>query len=268
MSAENNAEKHYGTYKGNTANQLDEANAKGSSLALEFDSEKKNSDGKIENYKGLLYYFADKNKTIQEDSDLINLKNTYIIVYDNSQLFYHKPKSDDIQIAEVLNTLNRYDNRVIVNIKKEGDGDAEKNTHIFLKKGPSSNNELLGASISYLGSSGQKDIKVVEELFKYLDSINEVNKSLESNGGGKRKYKSDVNQKSLKKMSTIIKKLLKINLNIKQTAKPATKPKAKPVAKPKAKPVAKPTAKPKAKPVAKPKAKPTAKPKAKPKAKK
>jgi len=25
MSAENNAEKHYGTYKGNTANQLDKA---------------------------------------------------------------------------------------------------------------------------------------------------------------------------------------------------------------------------------------------------
>ena len=87
-------------------------------------------------------------------------------------------------------------------------------------------------------------------------------------GGGKRKYKANVNQKSLKKMSTIIKKLLKINLNIKQATKPkakqATKPKAKPATKPKAKPAAKPTAKPKAKQAAKPKAKPTAKPKAKP----
>ena len=64
---------------------------------------------------------------------------------------------------------------------------------------------------------------------------------------GKRKYKANVNQKSLKKMSTIIKKLLKINLNIKQAAKPKAKPKAKPVAKPKAKPATKPVAKPKAK---------------------
>ena len=86
---------------------------------------------------------------------------------------------------------------------------------------------------------------------------------LSNTGGGKRKYKTNVNQKSLKKMSTIIKKLLKINLNIKPVAKPTAKPKAKPTAKPKAKP----TAKPKAKPVAKPTAKPTAKPKAKPKAK-
>ena len=89
--------------------------------------------------------------------------------------------------------------------------------------------------------------------------------------GGKRKYKANVNQKSLKKMSTIIKKLLKINLNIKPAAKPKAKPAAKPTDKPKAKPTdkpkAKPTAKPKAKPTAKPKAKPTAKPKAKPTAK-
>ena len=94
---------------------------------------------------------------------------------------------------------------------------------------------------------------------------------LSNTGGGKRKYKANVNQKSLKKMSTIIKKLLKINLNIKPVAKPTAKPKAKPTAKPKAKPTAKPaakpTAKPKAKPVAKPKAKPAAKPAAKPTAK-
>ena len=86
-------------------------------------------------------------------------------------------------------------------------------------------------------------------------------------GGGKRKYKANVNQKSLKKMSTIIKKLLKINLNIKQATKPkakqATKPKAKPAAKPKAKQAAKPKAKQAAKPTAKPKAKPATKPKAK-----
>jgi hypothetical protein len=89
--------------------------------------------------------------------------------------------------------------------------------------------------------------------------------------GGKRKYKANVNQKSLKKMSTIIKKLLKINLNIKPAAKPKAKPVAKPTDKPKAKPAAKPAAKPtdkpKAKPTDKPKAKPTAKPKAKPTAK-
>ena len=76
--------------------------------------------------------------------------------------------------------------------------------------------------------------------------------------GGKRKYKTNVNQKSLKKMSTIIKKLLKINLNI----KPVAKPKAKPATKPKAKPATKPKAKP-AKPAIKPKAKPATKPKAK-----
>ena len=66
-------------------------------------------------------------------------------------------------------------------------------------------------------------------------------------GGGKRKYKTNVNQKSLKKMSTIIKKLLKINLNIKPVAKPKAKPVGKPTTKPKAKPVAKPATKPKAK---------------------
>ena len=100
-----------------------------------------------------------------------------------------------------------------------------------------------------------------------LAAAAQVNRHSATGGRGKRKYKANVNQKSLKKMSTIIKKLLKINLNIKPVAKPTAKPKAKPAAKPTAKPKAKPTAKPKAKPVAKPKAKPVAKPKAKPAAK-
>ena len=123
------------------------------------------------------------------------------------------------------------------------------------------------------GRDGER-LRVEVDKLGTVISVKPVNMQLtrlSNTGGGKRKYKANVNQKSLKKMSTIIKKLLKINLNIKPVAKPTAKPKAKPVAKPdakpKAKPKAKPVAKPKAKPVAKPAAKPTAKPKAKPAAK-
>jgi outer membrane biosynthesis protein TonB len=136
--------------------------------------------------------------------------------------------------------------------------------------------------ITYTGKSGPDDnniTDIVDSLFTNLETYNnerdkripsETNE-MSAGGGGKRKYKADVNQKSLKKFSTIIKKLLNINLNIKLAAKPKAKPKAKqatkPTSKPKAKPKAKTATKPKAKPTAKPKAKPAAKPKAKPAAK-
>ena len=132
-------------------------------------------------------------------------------------------------------------------------------------------NGLVGTVTSDLGGE-RLGVKV--DKFGTVIGVKPVNMQLtrlSKTSGGKRKYKANVNQKSLKKMSTIIKKLLKINLNIKPVAKPTAKPKAKPTAKPKAKPAAKPaakpTAKPKAKPTAKPAAKPTAKPKAKPTAK-
>ena len=132
-------------------------------------------------------------------------------------------------------------------------------------------NGLVGTVTSDLGGE-RLGVKV--DKFGTVIGVKPVNMQLtrlSKTSGGKRKYKANVNQKSLKKMSTIIKKLLKINLNIKPVAKPTAKPKAKPTAKPKAKPAAKPaakpTAKPKAKPTAKPAAKPTAKPKAKPVAK-
>ena len=100
----------------------------------------------------------------------------------------------------------------------------------------------------------EENARLMQQRPRTAPAAARVNRHSVTGGRGKRKYKANVNQKSLKKMSTIIKKLLKINLNI----KPAAKPKAKPAAKLKAKPAAKPVAK----PVAKPAAKPTAKPKA------
>ena len=147
--------------------------------------------------------------------------------------------------------------------------------------------EKVRATAEKTAAEYASDVKAAEEAraaeevqaaaaHKGTEDTLRKSKSRRRGYGGNRKLKRrELNQKSLKKMSTIIKKLLKINLNIKPvakpTAKPTAKPKAKPKAKPAAKPKAKPTAKPKAKPVAKsvakPKAKPTAKPKAKPVAK-
>ena len=156
--------------------------------------------------------------------------------------------------------------------EREGHGTFAKGARVVLHgMTQEAYNGLVGTVTSDLGGE-RLGVKV--DKHGTVISVKPVNMQLTrlSNiSGGKRKYKANVNQKSLKKMSTIIKKLLKINLNIKPVAKPTAKPKAKPTAKPKAKPTAKPaakpTAKPAAKPVAKPKAKPAAKPKAKPTAK-
>jgi len=156
--------------------------------------------------------------------------------------------------------------------EREGHGTFAKGARVVLHgMTQEAYNGLVGTVTSDLGGE-RLGVKV--DKHGTVISVKPVNMQLTrlSNiSGGKRKYKANVNQKSLKKMSTIIKKLLKINLNIKPVAKPTAKPKAKPTAKPKAKPTAKPaakpTAKPKAKPTAKPAAKPTAKPAAKPVAK-
>ena len=235
---------------------------------------------------GYVYYFNkfdDGNKTIQNLSEFNGeAKKIHIIVYNGRDLAYYKPHKDNpINADKLLKKLNEYAKCIIINISVN----KNINTYIFLREEESKINTegIFEQMKKEIQEKFEKYnlINIVRALFNLIEDYH-INKDGIPNeepaeataalgggqeghgkGGGKRKYKANVNQKSLKKMSTIIKKLLKINLNIKPVAKPTAKPKAKPTAKPKAKP----TAKPKAKPVAKPTAKPTAKPKAKPKAK-
>ena len=235
-----------------------------------------------ENISGEIYYFNKKdspNKKINILSEFNNeAKKIHIIVYNGRNLAYYKPpEGKEINDIELLDKLNSYDKCIIINIKfKE-----YKNTYIFLREQDKQNTEGIFEEMKKENKATFEKynlINIVKALFNLIEdyyiNLDDISKEEPAaaatshqdvgGGSGKRKYKANVNQKSLKKMSTIIKKLLKINLNI----KPATKPKAKPATKPKAKPVAKPTAKPatkpKAKPATKPKAKPATKPKAKP----
>ena len=266
---------------------------KGSKFAISFESTRQGIT-----YNGYIYYFT-KEEGVEIILDNINdyyppnatkkQGNIYIVAYNKTEkkFDYYKLKDDlTPTLKKQLDSqyLNKYKQCVIVNI---GVLNTSKFTYIFLKNTERIDNRQSDAPapgsvfITYAGKSGPDDniTDTVDSLFTNLETYNnERDKRISSEtidmsavGGGKRKYKADVNQKSLKKFSTIIKKLLNINLNIKLAAKPKAKPATKPTAKPKAKPTAKPKAKtatkPKAKPTAKPKAKPATKPKAKPAAK-
>jgi hypothetical protein len=287
----------YGTYTADSAKEVENKDEKkGSKFAISFESTRQGIT-----YNGYIYYFT-KEEGVEINLGNINdyhpnvtkkLGNIYIVAYNKTgkKFDYYKLKDDlTTTLKQQLDSqyLKKYKQCVIVNI---GVLNTSKFTYIFLKNTERIDDEKSDAPapgsefLTYTGKSGPDDniTDIVDSLFTNLETYNnERDKRIPSEtnemsaaGGGKRKYKADVNQKSLKKFSTIIKKLLNINLNIKLAAKPkakpatkpTAKPKAKPTAKPKAKPKAKPTAKPKAKPAAKPKAKPTAKPKAKPAAK-
>jgi len=294
----------YGTYTEDSAKEVENKDEKkGSKFAISFESTRQGIT-----YNGYIYYFT-KEEGVEIILDNINdyhppnvkkkIGNIYIVAYNKTgKIFDYYKLKDDLTptLKQQLDTqyLNKYKQCVIVNI---GVLNTSKFTYIFLKNTERIDDGQSGAPapapglefLTYTGKSGPDDniTDIVDSLFTNLETYNnerdkripsETNE-MSAGGGGKRKYKADVNQKSLKKFSTIIKKLLNINLNIKlaakpkakpkakQATKPTSKPKAKPTAKPKAKPKAKPTAKPKAKPAAKPKAKPAAKPKAKPAAK-
>jgi len=245
------------------------------------------------NFYGNIYYLNNNEKQIKVHlknyNNYIDSYSIYIIVYNDINKLENYYKIPGNKYNSLTDTLENYNTCVIITVSPAMDEDTRMKdgmigTYIFLKNNNEIKNKKLFEQLGNKKNFIKPDLitRKVKELFKQIEHYhNNIYKpdavaKRGVNRGGKGEVdlfgvtdaQSDVNQKSLKKMSTIIKKLLKINLNIKQTAKPATKPKAKPVAKPKAKPVAKPTAKPKAKPVAKPKAKPVAKPKAKPKAKK
>jgi|SaaInlV_125m_DNA_1040241.scaffolds.fasta_scaffold01395_10 hypothetical protein len=224
----------------------------------------------------------------------------HIIVYNGRDLAYYKPpKSKDIDDDKLLDKLNSYDKCIIINITVK----EYVNTYIFLREEQTKQDpDGIFEEMKKENEETFKKynlINIVKALFNIIEDYHinydnmqkgepasptqveqigdEAEKNKQDNillppgrhniykggGSGKRKYKANVNQKSLKKMSTIIKKLLKINLNIKPAAKPKAKQAAKPKAKQAAKPKAKQAAKPKAKQAAKPKAKPATKPKAK-----
>ena len=284
----------YGTYTEDSAKEVENNDEKkGSKFAISFESTRQGIT-----YNGYIYYFT-KEEGVEIILNNINdyhtpnatkkQGNIYIVAYNKTEkkFDYYKLKDDlTTTLKKQLDSqyLKKYKQCVIVNI---GVLNTSKFTYIFLKNteriddgrsdAPGPGSEFF----TYTGKSGPDDniTDTVDSLFTNLETYNnERDKRISSEtidmsavGGGKRKYKADVNQKSLKKFSTIIKKLLNINLNIKLAAKPKAKPATKPTAKPKAKPTAKPKAKtatkPKAKPTAKPKAKPATKPKAKPAAK-
>ena len=249
-----------------------------------FNEEEKKFHIIVYNGRDLEYYKPLEDKTIDDGNLLkklneyakcviINItdngyKNTYIFLREQSKIstdgIFEKMK---IEIVETFKKGNLIDIvRALFNLIED--------YHIYNDDMPKENSATTDTN-GVVEDQAATAARQEEERRKAAEAkpaeeakpVEEAAQNVPGGGRGKRKYKANVNQKSLKKMSTIIKKLLKINLNIKPDAKPKAKPDAKPKAKPDAKPKAKPAAKPKAKPAAKPKAKPAAKPKAKPDAK-
>ena len=247
-----------------------------------FNTEKKKIHIIVYNDRDLAYYKPYENKDHYYYNELVNklneydkciiinisvskIKNTYIFLKEQSKIIntkgtFEKMKIENQETFEKYNLINIV--RALFNLIE----DYHINIGNVIQKDPT-----VAAEADAEGARAAEEARAAADHKASEDALRNGN-SRRSSGypavGGNRKLKRrELNQKSLKKMSTIIKKLLKINLNIKPTAKPKAKPVAKPKAKPTDKPKAKPTDKPKAKPAAKPAAKPTDKPKAKPTAK-